>query len=208
MSFSVKSHLTSGASVRPENIVTYPAGNEGQKICGVFSETSPLQRSSTAPLKAYVHFPVESTHAHCIARVFSRFTHAWRQGFCTLVHMHLYAYNCSKLSAFVKSSWKSSASCIYTCCTCCTCTVHVYTSMNVPASQWTGQLPLPHTIHIHVCTCTCTCEACGDSLPPTVVCTVHTCIYLGDFSRSKYLSPKCTLLVFTYMYMNNHSKRC
>ena len=44
---SVKSHLTSGASVRPENAVTYSAGNEGQKICGVFSETAPLPRSST-----------------------------------------------------------------------------------------------------------------------------------------------------------------
>ena len=44
---SVKSHLTYGASVRPKNAVTYLAGNEGQKICGVFSETAPLQRSST-----------------------------------------------------------------------------------------------------------------------------------------------------------------
>ena len=40
---SVKSHLTHGASVRPENAVTYSAGNEGQKICGVFSENAPLQ---------------------------------------------------------------------------------------------------------------------------------------------------------------------
>ena len=47
VSVSVKSHLTYGASVRPENAVTYSAGNEGQKICGVFSETAPLQRSST-----------------------------------------------------------------------------------------------------------------------------------------------------------------
>ena len=31
---SVKSHLTYGASVRPENAVTYSAGNEGEKICG------------------------------------------------------------------------------------------------------------------------------------------------------------------------------
>ena len=31
---SVKSHLTYGAYVRPENAVTYSAGNEGQKICG------------------------------------------------------------------------------------------------------------------------------------------------------------------------------
>ena len=37
---SVKSHLTSGASVRRENAATYSACNEGQKICGVFSETT------------------------------------------------------------------------------------------------------------------------------------------------------------------------
>ena len=34
---SVKSHLTSGTSVRPENAVTHSASNEGQKMCGVFS---------------------------------------------------------------------------------------------------------------------------------------------------------------------------
>ena len=43
---SVKSHLTYVASVRPENAVTYSAGNESQKICGVFSENAPLLRSS------------------------------------------------------------------------------------------------------------------------------------------------------------------
>ena len=37
---SVKSHLTSGSSVRPETSVTYSAGNGGQKICRVFSETA------------------------------------------------------------------------------------------------------------------------------------------------------------------------
>ena len=42
---SVRSHLTYGASVS-ENAVTYSAGNEGQKICGVFSENAPLLRSS------------------------------------------------------------------------------------------------------------------------------------------------------------------
>ena len=47
MCLSVKQHLTYGASVRPENAVTYSAGNEGQNICGGFSETAPLQRSST-----------------------------------------------------------------------------------------------------------------------------------------------------------------
>ena len=33
--------------ISPKNAVTYSAGNEGQKDCGVFSETAPLQRSST-----------------------------------------------------------------------------------------------------------------------------------------------------------------
>ena len=65
---SVKSHLTYGASVRPENAVTYSAGNEGLKNCGVFSETAPLQRSSTPsivrPCVQSAIFPAESTHAH------------------------------------------------------------------------------------------------------------------------------------------------
>ena len=37
---SVKSHLTYGASVRPENAVTYSVGNEGKKICGDLPETT------------------------------------------------------------------------------------------------------------------------------------------------------------------------
>ena len=63
----VKSHLTSGVSTRPENTVTYSAGNGGQRVCGFFSETSLLQSSSTAPLKAIRtvgHFTVESVHMH------------------------------------------------------------------------------------------------------------------------------------------------
>ena len=36
VSLSVKSHLASGASVRPENAVTDSAGNLGGKICGFF----------------------------------------------------------------------------------------------------------------------------------------------------------------------------
>ena len=43
---SVKSHLTYGASVCPENAVMYLAGNEGQTICGVFPENAPLLRLS------------------------------------------------------------------------------------------------------------------------------------------------------------------
>ena len=67
---SVKSYLTSGASVRPENAVTYSAGNEGQKICGVFSETAPLQRSGTSCivwLCAVGHFPAESAQCVCLS---------------------------------------------------------------------------------------------------------------------------------------------
>ena len=45
-----KSHLTSEASVHPENAVMHSAGNEGQNICGVFSENAPLQRLSTPSL--------------------------------------------------------------------------------------------------------------------------------------------------------------
>ena len=59
---SVKQHLTYGASVRPENAVTYSAGNEDQNVCGVFSETAPLQRSGTSCivcLCAVGHFPSE-----------------------------------------------------------------------------------------------------------------------------------------------------
>ena len=37
---SVKSDLTSGVFVCPENIVTYSAGNGGQNICRVFSKTA------------------------------------------------------------------------------------------------------------------------------------------------------------------------
>ena len=40
---SVKSHLTSGASVCPENTVAYSAGNGGQNICGVFFKTGPFK---------------------------------------------------------------------------------------------------------------------------------------------------------------------
>ena len=91
---SVKSHLTYGASVRPENAVTYSAGNEGQKICGVFSETAPLQRSSTPsvvrPCVQSAIFPcVFLVYAHfsCtrmrISRVYTRMIH--RRGFSTLV---------------------------------------------------------------------------------------------------------------------------
>ena len=48
------SHLTSGASVHPENTVTYSAGKEGQRHRGVFSETAPLQKSSPSMLQSAI----------------------------------------------------------------------------------------------------------------------------------------------------------
>ena len=77
MCLSVKSHLTSGASVRPENTVTYSAGKGGKN--GVFSETAPLRRSS---IRSVGHFPAESVHAY-----YSIKGHEYpRRGFCPLVH--------------------------------------------------------------------------------------------------------------------------
>ena len=66
---SIKSHLTSGASVRRENAATYSVGNKGQKICGIFSKTAPLPRSSTTSLeRPYIRSaisPADNMHAHC-----------------------------------------------------------------------------------------------------------------------------------------------
>ena len=50
---SVKSHLTSGTFVCGENAATYLANNEGQKICGVFSENVVLQRLSGPSLDGH-----------------------------------------------------------------------------------------------------------------------------------------------------------
>ena len=40
---SVTPHLTYRMFIRPTNERTYLTGNEGQTICGVFSECAPLQ---------------------------------------------------------------------------------------------------------------------------------------------------------------------
>ena len=61
LSVSVKSHFTSGASVRSENTIAY---------CRIFSETTLLQRSSTPSIESYTyihtvsHFLAETVHAH------------------------------------------------------------------------------------------------------------------------------------------------
>ena len=88
----VKSHLTSGASVRRENTATYSAGNEGQKICGVFSETALLPRSN-APSFGWQYirsalFPADNTHAHCACASSLGFT-MWCPGFDALFAFHI-----------------------------------------------------------------------------------------------------------------------
>ena len=69
---SVKSHLTSGASVRPENTVTYSAGNGGQKFVGfsltplhcrdpVLLRLKPYVQSAIFLWKAGMHIIVNTT---------------------------------------------------------------------------------------------------------------------------------------------------
>ena len=45
---SVKSHLTSGASFCPENVVKYSVCNVGRKVCGILSETVLFQSYHTS----------------------------------------------------------------------------------------------------------------------------------------------------------------
>ena len=47
VSVSVKSHLTYGVSVCPQNAVTYSAGNEGEKLCGDLPETTVFKSYAT-----------------------------------------------------------------------------------------------------------------------------------------------------------------
>ena len=68
VSLSVKSHLASRASVRRENAAKYSASNKGQNLCGDFSETSPLPRSSAPSHDGHTSgrpFFAGNTHAHC-----------------------------------------------------------------------------------------------------------------------------------------------
>ena len=85
---SVKSHLTSGASDRPEIDVTYSTGNEGQKHCGVFSETGdpalPPSNGHTyrRPFFTHVRYNYEHAHTGSYAHTCAR-AHAPRV--CTLI---------------------------------------------------------------------------------------------------------------------------
>ena len=60
---SVKSHLTYGASVRPENAVTYSAGNEGQKICGDLPETTAFKSYAAKHMLIIPTYPMSAFSA-------------------------------------------------------------------------------------------------------------------------------------------------
>ena len=69
MCLSVKSHLTYGASVRPENAVTYSAGNEGQKFVGFSLKPLRCRDPALPPLCGHAYsrpFSLRKalTHAH------------------------------------------------------------------------------------------------------------------------------------------------
>ena len=59
---SVKSHSTLEVSLHPENAVMYSAGDKGQNICGIFSETALLPRSS-APILGWPYIMIH--HFSC-----------------------------------------------------------------------------------------------------------------------------------------------
>ena len=87
---SVKLHLTSGASVCPENTVTYSAGNKGQKICGTFSEAAPLQRSSTPQNHVHSTLAKQEFYVQKICGVFSEATLLQRSSTTPLkAYMHV-----------------------------------------------------------------------------------------------------------------------
>ena len=56
-------HLTSRASFRPENHITYSTGNEGPNVCGVFSKTASLRRSSNPSVVCHHTAAIFPAHA-------------------------------------------------------------------------------------------------------------------------------------------------
>ena len=65
---SVKSHLTSGASVRPENAAMYSAGNEGKNIVVISMKPMHFRDQVLPPLEGHTYgwpFPAKNMHVHC-----------------------------------------------------------------------------------------------------------------------------------------------
>ena len=68
----VKSHLTYGASVHPENAVTYSAGNEGHNICGDLPETTAFKSYSAKHERKSQY----ANYSDLLAVSFLRLTHS------------------------------------------------------------------------------------------------------------------------------------
>ena len=91
----VKSHLTSGASVRPENTVTYSAGNGGRKICGDFSETALLQRYTASCVVGYCsdipHTFSTTEPSKCSKKANNRLNSTWNTTLCKVASFFLFS---------------------------------------------------------------------------------------------------------------------
>ena len=88
----IKSHLTSGASVRPENTAMYSAGNRGKKNVGFCLKLLHCRDTPAASCHLYGYRAVGMRIIS--VRAFSTTAHAWRRRFCTLV---LHASNIENL---------------------------------------------------------------------------------------------------------------
>ena len=69
---SVKSHLTTGASVRCENAATYSAGDEGKKISGDFFLKLFRCRDRALPLMMAIHRVSHFSHRKHACALFIR----------------------------------------------------------------------------------------------------------------------------------------
>ena len=73
----VKSHLTSGVSVRPGNAVTYSAGNEGQKIVAFSLKPMRFGDRGLPPFDGHTYKPIKSK-APLTPEKLGDFDHCWR----------------------------------------------------------------------------------------------------------------------------------
>ena len=91
---SVKSHLTSGASVCPENSVIYSAGNRGQKMWGVFSKTAPVTSYESTAATFSVFFRQHSL-VRVLKRLNNRLNTTWNTTRCKTASFFLFSLRLS-----------------------------------------------------------------------------------------------------------------
>ena len=113
MCLSVKQHLTYGASVRPENAVTYSAGNEGQNFVGFSLKPLRFRDPALPPLYGHAYSrPFFHAYFSCtrmrISRVYTRMIHC--RGFSTLVLFIYVSATCIPPCSILISSLSPSTS--------------------------------------------------------------------------------------------------